>query len=336
MGLSQSTIALGQIQGRKAAALVGRGQLDDLIVDPPADTPQPEAIYRAKITRVLAQNGGAFVDLPSGPGYLRRPTAQRGDSVMVQVTGLAEPGKAIPLTDRPLIKGRTAIAAFDESPLNLSRKIADPATRGALKAEIAAAFPDVRGVILRAEALEAEADTRHAELSDLLALRDTLLATRGTAPALLHPGADAHVQARRDWPQAEMSDFAAYEVEDLIAAMRSPEVALGPGSATIEPTRAFVAIDVNTGADTSPAAGLKANLALARDLPRQLRCRGLGGQIVIDMAPMPKSQRGQVEKALGTALRADPIPTEIVGWTPLGHMELQRKRARVPLHSVPM
>jgi hypothetical protein len=46
----------------------------------------------------------------------------------------------------------------------------------------------------------------------------------------------------------------------------------------IEPTRALVAVDVNTGPDTSPAASLKANIAAARDLPRQLRLRGWAGR----------------------------------------------------------
>ena len=40
---------------------------------------------------------------------------------------------------------------------------------------------------------------------------------------------------------------------------------------------------------------------MARDLPRQLRLRGLGGQIVIDPAPMPKKDRKTVESALGRA-----------------------------------
>ena len=99
----------------------------------------------------------------------------------------------------------------------------------------------------------------------------------------------------------------------------------------MEPTRALTAVDVNTGGDLSPAAALKTNLAAARELPRQLRLRGLGGQIVIDFAPLAKIARGQVEKALNAALRTDATETRIVGWTPLGHLELQRKRSRRPL-----
>jgi Ribonuclease G/E len=92
-----------------------------------------------------------------------------------------------------------------------------------------------------------------------------------------------------------------------------------------------VAVDVNTGGDASLAAGLKANIAMARDLPRQLRLRGLGGQITLDLAPMPKKDRRTFESALRAALRQDTTETTLAGWTPLGHFELQRKRDRQPV-----
>jgi Rne/Rng family ribonuclease len=99
----------------------------------------------------------------------------------------------------------------------------------------------------------------------------------------------------------------------------------------VEPTRALVAVDVNTGGDFSPAAGFKANLAALRELPRQLRLRGLGGQIVIGPAPMAKSARAQAEGAFRAALRDDPVETSLAGWTTLGLLEVQRKRERRPL-----
>ena len=92
-----------------------------------------------------------------------------------------------------------------------------------------------------------------------------------------------------------------------------------------------MAVDVNTGGDTSPAAALKANLAACRALPRALRLRGLGGQITVDFAPMSKAHRRQVEQSLRASLKADPIETSMVGWTQMGLFELQRKRERLPL-----
>jgi ribonuclease G len=99
----------------------------------------------------------------------------------------------------------------------------------------------------------------------------------------------------------------------------------------IEPTRALIAVDVNSGPDISLAATLKTNLAAAKELPRQLRLRGLGGQITLDLAPLAKKDRKQFENALRNAFRADSVETSLVGWTPLGHYELQRKRERLPL-----
>ncbi len=129
--------------------------------------------------------------------------------------------------------------------------------------------------------------------------------------------------------------FDDHGVLDALEGLTDAKVSLGTsGSMYIEPTRALIAVDVNTGNDTSMAAGLKTNLAVAKELPRQLRTRGLGGQIVLDLAPMQKKERRNFEGALRGALRSDPMETALVGWTPLGHFELQRKRERVPLSEV--
>ena len=92
------------------------------------------------------------------------------------------------------------------------------------------------------------------------------------------------------------------QIESLLAARVDLP---GEGHMVIEPTRALVAVDVNTGPDTSPAAALKANVAAARDLPRQLRLRGLGGQVVIDFAPMPKRDRHILDQVMKAAFKTD-------------------------------
>ena len=162
-------------------------------------------------------------------------------------------------------------------------------------------------------------------------------AAADAAPACLRPAPGAAETARRDWwtPDAALREAATALADagvwEAVAAMADARIPAGDGHFTIEATRALVAVDVNTGADTSPAAALKANLAAIRDLPRQLRLRGLGGQIVLDLAPLPKGERRRIEAALTAALRDEDIDTTIVGWTPLGHLELLRKRARRPL-----
>ena len=44
--------------------------------------------------------------------------------------------------------------------------------------------------------------------------------------------------------------------------------------------------------------------------------------------------RRSFEDALRAAFRTDDVDTVLAGWTPLGHYEQQRKRARLPLHEV--
>ena len=126
--------------------------------------------------------------------------------------------------------------------------------------------------------------------------------------------------------------FDSFDLYSALSDLTQPRIGLKQGAhAFVEPTRALVAVDVNTGADRSLSAGLSANLALAEALPGQLRLRGLGGQIVLDMAPMAKKERRRVEDALRHAVRRDGSDIVLAGWTPLGHFELQRKRDRWPL-----
>lgn len=157
-------------------------------------------------------------------------------------------------------------------------------------------------------------------------------ATTKTGASELYCAPEFYGDARFvDLVQAEKHPFEALGLWDQIEALKNPVVPLRVGSMIIEATRALVAVDVNTGSDTSPAASLKVNLDVALDLPRQLRLRGLGGKIAVDFAPMSKQHRRTLEEALKKAFRDDAIETSIVGWTGLGLFELQRKRERWPL-----
>lgn len=332
--------------GGHAAALMVDGRLEELLLDPaPSDTtPRPEAIHRALPGRPLKGTGGVIVDLGGGAsGFLRGAKAPApGRPLLVQVAGWAEPGKAVPVTTRLLLKGRTAILTPGAPGINVARGLRGEARRAGLAAvgaaALAGAAPDL-GLILRTAAGEADEAEIAAEVSGLRAEWEALVAGLGAGAAAgcvrAAPGAAA--EALRDWLEPDDAVREARTalldagVWDAVDALRVPEVALGRGSMVIEPTRALVAVDVNTGADTSPAAALKVNLAAVHELPRQLRLRGLGGQVVIDFAPLNRADRSRVVQALESALRGDGVETTVAGWTPLGHLELQRKRARRPL-----
>jgi Ribonuclease G/E len=334
------TIALGEIAGRRVAALIVDGQLDDLLVEGPPDRPAPGAILRAIAGRPLKGQGGMMLDLPDGRSAFLRQTEgiAPGQALLVQVSGHAEPAKAVPVTTRLLFKSRYAILTPDAPGVNVSRAIRDEDRHAALTVlGNAAALPDGAGLILRSAAETAPDEDVAADIAALTdAARAVLGDKGGRRPEVLLDADDPHIVAWREW-DADDIDAAPgaldrHGVPDMIAALRDPAIPLpGGASLIVEPTRALVAVDVNTGPDASPAAGLKANIAAARALPRALRCRGLGGQVTIDFAPAPKKDRRQIETTLRAAFKADPIETVLAGWTPLGHFELQRKRERLPL-----
>jgi Ribonuclease G/E len=275
-----------------------------------------------------------------GRAFLREAKGLRpGQAISVQVTGFAEPGKAVPVTTRLLFKSRFAIVTPDAPGLNISRRISDEAVRARLHEIAGAAMAGAAaGLILRSAAEDADADEIAADIAAMRGLADGILAEAGAEPEFLFAGPGAHDLAWRDWADPRPDEvatgpdaFADHGVLDALDALRLAEVPLGQGAVLwVEPTRALVAVDINTGGDTAPGAALRANLAAAKELPRQLRLRGLGGQVTVDFAPMPKNDRRAVEAALRSGLKADPIDTALVGWTPIGHYELQRKRERMP------
>ncbi len=332
-------IVLDEIAGRKAAALVVDGALEELLIDPEDDTPLPGAIYRAVADRPMKGMGGMFVKLPQGSGFLRQTDGLApGQRIIVQVTGPAEPGKALPVTTRLLFKGRLAIVTPGAPGLNISRKIRDEGLRAELQAIADAAMEgSAHGLILRSACEEAEGDEIAAEVAELRELADAVTSDLDGGPELLLEGASAHDTAWRDWEAAEevvTGGFARLGVLEMIDGLLAPRVDLpGGGHMMIEPTRALVAVDVNTGGDTSPAASLKVNIAAARDLPRQLRLRGLGGQVVVDFAPIPKRDRSILDQVMKAAFKGEG-EANLPGWTTLGLYELTRKRDRLVLKAV--
>jgi ribonuclease G len=126
-------------------------------------------------------------------------------------------------------------------------------------------------------------------------------------------------------------------LEDEVSRALDRKVPLKSGGHLIfDQTEAMTTIDVNTGAyvghrnleDTIFRTNLEAAVAIAR----QLRLRNLGGIIIIDFIDMlDETHRRQVLAALERALAADRAQTRIVSLSPLGLVEMTRKRTRESL-----
>jgi ribonuclease G len=126
-------------------------------------------------------------------------------------------------------------------------------------------------------------------------------------------------------------------VEDEIVKALDRKVPLKSGGhLVIDQTEAMTTIDVNTGAYVGhrnlEETIFRTNLEAAVSIARQLRLRNLGGIIIIDFIDMrDEPHRRAVLTALERALAGDRAQTHIVSLSPLGLVEMTRKRTRESL-----
>lgn len=147
--------------------------------------------------------------------------------------------------------------------------------------------------------------------------------------------------ARRFMPQlaeriehytGERPIFDLYGVEDEIQKALRNEVPLKSGGhLVIDQTEAMTTIDVNTGGYLGTRnleeTVFRTNLEAAQSAARQLRLRNLGGIIIIDFIDMlDPEHRRQVLRMLEKSLARDHARTTVYEMSPLGLVEMTRKR----------
>ena len=126
--------------------------------------------------------------------------------------------------------------------------------------------------------------------------------------------------------------FDLYGVEDEIQKALERKVDLKSGGhLVIDQTEAMTTIDVNTGAfvghRTLEETIFKTNLEAAQAICRQLRLRNLGGIIIIDFIDMTDEEhKRQVIRQLEKSLARDHAKTTVYDMSPLGLVEMTRKR----------
>ena len=137
--------------------------------------------------------------------------------------------------------------------------------------------------------------------------------------------------------QGERPLFDIYNIEKEIEKAMSRKVELNSGGYLIfDQTEALTTVDVNTGSFVSGKnlsdTIFKTNLEAAQCIARQLRLRNLGGIIIIDFIDMDEdTQREAVLEELKKAVDCDRSRTGVNGFTPLGLVEMTRKRTRESL-----
>ncbi|MDQ5909838.1 MAG: ribonuclease [Pseudomonadota bacterium] len=131
--------------------------------------------------------------------------------------------------------------------------------------------------------------------------------------------------------------FELYGIEDEIHKALGKKVPLKSGGYLIvDQTEAMATVDVNTGAYVGhrnlEETIFKTNLEAAAAIARQLRLRNLGGIIILDFIDMASEEHRQaVLRALEKHLEKDRAKSHISQVSPLGLVEMTRKRTRESL-----
>lgn len=134
--------------------------------------------------------------------------------------------------------------------------------------------------------------------------------------------------------------FDIYSVEDEIQKALARKVTLKSGGHLVfDQTEAMTTVDVNTGGYVGKRSLeetiFKTNLEAAQVIARQLRLRNLGGIIILDFIDMhDQNHRDQVLQALEKHLEKDHAKTTISQVSPLGLVEMTRKRTRESLEHI--
>jgi len=149
--------------------------------------------------------------------------------------------------------------------------------------------------------------------------------------------APKHTKKIKHYKDKDKSLFVENNVESQINELFSLSVKLkSGGSIVINTTEALVAIDVNSGKNTSERnienTALKTNVEAAVEIARQLRLRDLGGLVVIDFIDMDDYRNNfKVEKTLKSELVRDRARVQFGRISMFGLMELSRQRLRSSL-----
>ena len=140
--------------------------------------------------------------------------------------------------------------------------------------------------------------------------------------------------------RGERPIFDLHGIEDELAKALQRKVLLKSGGHLVfDQTESMTTVDVNTGGFIGhrnlEETIFKTNLEAAQAIARQLRLRNLGGIIIIDFIDMEEDEhKRQVLRALEKVLEKDRAKTQICEVSPLGLVEMTRKRTHESLEHI--
>lgn len=341
--------------GRDEISAVFDGDvLRDLYIDLP-DALAPETICRARVLKPVS--GGWFVAVGHRSAFMEQaktaldwdgfPVAVgEGTGVLVQVRHAAAEDKDVKVSADVTLAGDALVYTPNRQGIAFSRALSPSA-----KERLGKVFSDVGdSVTVRTAADGKTVGELMEELKSLRALWNAVLAQTGDvlwepeaavfrvaqeyASVLTEVATDSAQTALRLKTVFPKTDLVLSGLREREALLQVIEEALAArtdlpcgGSLIVEQTAAAVCFDVNAGG----AAWGEANEQAVCEIARQIKIKGLSGQMIVDFAG--KKDKAVIA-ALGKKLEKLDASLRIAGVSNLGLLEMTKRRGRACLQDV--
>ena len=291
----------------------------------------------------IGQERAGFISNPPKNG----PKCTEGQAVLVQIRSDAAHGKGATVGLDIAFSGALLAYTPTKPGIAVSRRL-DDQERERLQGALSPLLRQGEGVSIRTAAAGKDMPEIQAELEYLRHQWQTVLDAKSgaKAPAVLwtpdpidrvlalHPqigtirvddpttysALKSRMGERVTLDRAGIRDI----IDDAMDEATCPVIGLSDGGRiSIGALAALTAIDVDSGAGSAAAANAQA----VRQIARQIRLRGLGGQMVVDFIPSGgKGGLTNLASQLRRLVSHDPVNTAVLGTTPMGLVELTRER----------
>jgi ribonuclease G len=169
-------------------------------------------------------------------------------------------------------------------------------------------------------------------------LEEVILDDRTLARALQDQMDRLKERIRVRWHAGPMPAFDIDDVSGQVDTALADRIVLSSGVEVLfEQGQTLTAVDVDSGSaggrqGRAPRRPVDVNLEAAPAIAQQLRLRNLAGAVIVDFVTMRSAyDRDKVQAALAEAMKDDPVPTQLYGFTRLGLFELTRARRSATL-----
>lgn len=298
---------------------------------------ETDAIFAVRPLRRLAHRQAMLVDLGDGrEGLVRGKTADQA-LFLAQLSKAARPGKRAELRSDIALPGRALVHVPGGGRLSMSARLGD---KKAAKAR-ARALGLEHGWVLRSGFMQHDDAAIAAEAAALTERARALAQPEMPGLVVPPPAVWRRLTDAYGWPDTLIIDPRSgveppagarpgtVDLESYVEANTAQRVDLAGGACLwVEPTRALVAIDVDSG----PLSIAEANRAAVGGVADLLRHRNVAGTLVVDTISGDPDEAGLV-RDWRQALAGDWVAViPPAGLSPLGLAEIARQRRGYSIH----